>query len=221
MPFFDTEIVVRLTCTRRVQLTVEAPDAASAAELATPDALNTARRFDGCEHEWVSVEAGAKTAIAADFLAYSPESRYIEGGHATPIRPRGYTWSGVALWTEAAERSLGPLRTDADRIQLPETLLAPVELYRSGELQLSRHPGTFAPRLVALVKQMQCALLCGADDLALVVRLSTRECVGVAVGSDRGESNAPDLPDGWLDGVPYTDGPYTHNGELPLGRRPS
>ena len=115
------------------------------------------------------------------------------------------------LWTDQAkvisrerlewyQDKIGPY-PESDLKDIPEKVRDAVARYDREE-PFDRHPGEFSKGAIYLVKQLGSVLLGTADlGFALVVDIRIGRCVGVVTPlQNPKESNAPELPPGWVSG---------------------
>ena len=115
------------------------------------------------------------------------------------------------LWTDQAkvisrerlewyQDKIGPY-PEIDLKDIPEKVRDAVARYDREE-PFDRHPGEFSKGAIYLVKQLGSVLLGTADlGFALVVDIRIGRCVGVVTPlQNPKESNAPELPPGWVSG---------------------
>lgn len=95
MPFFDATVKVTFTSSRNVEVTVDAPDRETAAELAAQQAAHVAQ-MDGPDPGcWESPIGETLSMVLTDFVEKSPEARFLERSSPSPLRGRGMHCGGL------------------------------------------------------------------------------------------------------------------------------
>ena len=215
MDFFDVTVELKYIAynIRSVEVTVEADSYEEAEAIASREALDREDEqidlVDDLYTEWKR-EIHDVDASYADFDANPPERRYF-GRKPDLLTTGGVATSEAMLWTDEAkdicrerlewyQEKIGPY-PQSDRKEIPDKVREAVARYDRGD-PFDRHPGEFSKGTVYLAKQLGSVLLGTADlGFALVVDIRTGRCVGVVTPlQNPKESNAPELPPGWVSG---------------------